>query len=179
MSATLPRDSCRSFGPWRILNSAGVNYAVLGNRESCSGDLARRSGNEYLFSEIAKGNVEVLNSVLDENRSVMTRCPHCLHVLKNEYRSFGGRYEVQHHSQVIKRLIGDGSITMRSGDSSPLTFHDPCYLGRQNGEYEAPRELLSRTGSELVEMGRIKQNSFCCGGGGAQAWKEEEPGVDL
>ena len=159
-----------------ILNSAGVNYATLGNRESCSGDLARRSGNEYLFSEIAKGNVEVLNSVVDENRSVMTGCPHCLHVLKNEYRSFGGRYEVQHHSQVIQRLISDGSITMGSGDSSPLTFHDPCYLGRQNGEYEAPRELLSRTGSELVEMGRVKQNSFCCGGGGAQAWKEEEPG---
>jgi Fe-S oxidoreductase len=160
-----------------ILNAAGVNYAVLGNKESCSGDLARRSGNEYLFSEIAQRNVEVLNSVLDESKSVMTGCPHCLHVLKNEYTPFGGKYEVQHHSQVIRRLIDDGSIEMKSSVEATVTFHDPCYLGRQNGEYEAPRDLLSSAGTELVEMDRVKENSFCCGGGGAQAWKEEEAGT--
>jgi len=160
-----------------ILQGAGVNYAVLGNRERCTGDVARRSGNEYLFAEMARGNVDTLDAVVPPGKKIVTGCPHCLHVIKNEYPTFGGSFDVLHHTQAIQDLIASGSITLDTDGSTPVTFHDPCYLGRQNGEYDAPRDSLLGAGAGLVEMERRRENSFCCGGGGAQAWKEEEQGT--
>ncbi len=162
----------RSFS--KILNKAGVNFAVLGNKESCTGDSARRSGNEYLFSMMAEQNVELLNSV--KPKKIVTTCPHCLHTIKNEYKQFGGNFEVVHHTQFIDELMKQGRLNPQSGDEK-MTFHDPCYLGRHNGEYKAPRHDLSRVG-QLVEMPRNEENSFCCGAGGGQMWKEEEEGTE-
>jgi Fe-S oxidoreductase len=160
----------------RILNAAGVNYAVLGQNEQCSGDSARRAGNEYLFFELANANVEILNEVAPKR--IVTTCPHCLHTLKNEYPAFGGNYEVIHHTQLINELVGAGKIQMDlEGDNLKVTFHDPCYLGRQNKIFEAPREDLKAARLEVVEMPRHADKSFCCGAGGAQMWKEEEHGT--
>jgi len=160
----------------KILNASGLNYAVLGQNEQCTGDSARRAGNEYLFFELASANVEMLNEVKPPR--IVTTCPHCLHTLKNEYPAFGGEYEVIHHTQLINELVGAGKIQMNlEGDSMQVTFHDPCYLGRHNKIVDAPREDLKAAGLITVEMPRHGQKSFCCGAGGAQMWKEEEEGT--
>jgi Fe-S oxidoreductase/nitrate reductase gamma subunit len=159
-----------------ILNTAGVNFAVLGEQEQCTGDSARRAGNEFLFNEMAIANVELLNEV-DPPR-IVTTCPHCLHTLNNEYPAFGGNYEVIHHSQLINELIEDGRLRIEPGTNQVLAFHDPCYLGRQNNILEEPRQVLSRTQNNLIELARSGNKSFCCGAGGAQMWKEEAEGKE-
>ena len=160
----------------KILNTAGVNYAVLGQNEQCNGDSARRAGREDIFFALASANVEILNEV--KPKRIVTTCPHCLHTIKNEYPAFGGHYEVMHHTQLINELVGAGKISLEvSKDQYTVTFHDPCYLGRHNGILEAPREALRSAGVTTIEMPRNERKSFCCGAGGAQMWKEEEPGT--
>ncbi len=160
----------------KILNTAGVNYAVLGKNERCTGDSARRSGNEALFFELATGNVEMLNEV--KPKRIVTTCPHCLHTLKNEYPAFGGNYTVVHHTQLIDELFADGKLKIDPSKQSNVTFHDPCYLGRHNDVYDAPRGALQGAGASITELPRNRANSFCCGAGGAQMWKEEEHGSE-
>ena len=155
----------------KILNAAGVNYAVLGEQETCCGDSARRAGNEYLFFEMASANVEMLNEV--NPKRIVTTCPHGFHTLKNEYPQFGGNYEVMHHTQFVEELLKEGKIKIDQAGMEKITFHDPCYLGRHNGEYDAPRFVLEQVGADLVEMEHTKNKAFCCGAGGAQIWKEE------
>jgi Fe-S oxidoreductase len=160
----------------KILNAAGVNFAVLGQNEQCTGDSARRAGREDIFFGLASANVEILNEV--KPKRIVTTCPHCLHTIKNEYPAFGGSYEVIHHTQLINELVGAGKISLEvSKDQYTVTFHDPCYLGRHNGILEAPREALKSAGVTTIEMPRNERKSFCCGAGGAQMWKEEEPGT--
>ncbi len=173
--ATDPRaqKTARAFA--RVLAAAGVDFAVLGPQERCTGDAARRSGNEYLFAELARANVVILNGV--GPRRIVTTCPHCLHTLKNEYPAFGGRYTVIHHTQLLQELLEAGRLHLApEAAAEAVTFHDPCYLGRQNGMYEAPRRSLLGAGTSLTEMPRRRAKSFCCGAGGAQMWKEEEAG---
>ena len=160
----------------RILNQAGVEFAVLGTEESCTGDPAKRSGNEFLFQMQAMANVEVLNAY--EIKTIVTACPHCFNTLKNEYPELGGNYEVLHHTQFLKQLLNDGRLKIEGGSfkGKRITFHDPCYLGRANQVYEAPRELIKKLDAELVEMKNCKQNGLCCGAGGAQMFKEAEAG---
>jgi Fe-S oxidoreductase len=160
-----------------LLHAAGVNFAVLGNRETCTGDVARRAGNEYLFFEMARMNIETLNAAGVDKKKIVTGCPHCLHTLGREYPDLGGHYEVLHHTQFITELIGSGQLQLNGTALEKVTFHDPCYLGRHNGEYDAPREALAQAGTTLLEMERNRSNSFCCGAGGAQVWKEEEEGT--
>jgi Fe-S oxidoreductase len=157
-----------------ILNKAGIKYAVLGEQEQCTGDSARRAGNEFLFNELAMANVEMLNEVAPKR--IVTTCPHCLHTIKNEYPAFGGNYEVVHHTQLINELIAAGKLKLRANETGQVTFHDPCYLGRQNDILAAPRTAILETRNTLVEMPRNGHQSFCCGAGGAQMWKEEEEG---
>ncbi len=162
-----------------ILNTAGVNYAVLGEGEQCTGDSARRAGKEDIFFGLATANVEILNEV--KPGRIVTTCPHCLHTLKNEYPAFGGNYEVIHHTQLINELIAGDRLKLNPQAPNQnlrpkMTFHDPCYLGRQNNILEEPRQDLARLGINLVEMARSGEKSFCCGAGGAQMWKEEEHG---
>jgi Fe-S oxidoreductase/nitrate reductase gamma subunit len=160
----------------KILNTAGVNFAVLGRNEQCTGDSARRAGREDIFFALASANVEILNEI--KPRRIVTTCPHCLHTLKNEYPAFGGNYTVIHHTQLINELVGAGKIHLStSDDHTALTFHDPCYLGRHNGIFDAPRDSLKSTGAQVIEMPRHDAWSFCCGAGGAQMWKEEENGT--
>ncbi len=160
----------------KILNAAGVNYAVLGQNEQCTGNSARRAGREDIFFGLATANVEILNEV--KPKRIVTTCPHCLHTLKNEYPAFGGNYTVIHHTQLINELVGVGKIQMKlAGDTMKITFHDPCYLGRHNQIFDAPREDLKSAGLQVIEMPRNSAKSFCCGAGGAQMWKEEEPGT--
>jgi Fe-S oxidoreductase len=157
-----------------ILNKAGVNFAVLGEQEQCTGDSARRAGNEFLFNELASANVEMLNEV--KPKRIVTTCPHCLHTLKNEYPAFGGNYTVLHHTQFINELLMEGKLKIKAGEATKMTYHDPCYLGRQNDILEAPRILLQQVQTDFTEMPRHGRKSFCCGAGGAQMWKEEEAG---
>lgn len=160
----------------RILNKVGVDFAVLGTEESCTGDPAKRAGNEFLFQMQAAGNIEVLNAY--EVQKIVTACPHCFNTIKNEYPELGGSYEVVHHTQFLKSLLEEGKLKVEGGKfkGKRITFHDPCYLGRANGEYEAPRELLEKLEVELVEMKRCKSRGLCCGAGGAQMFKESEEG---
>ena len=160
----------------KILNKANVSFAVLGTEESCTGDPAKRSGNEFLFQMQAVTNIEVLNAY--EVKKVVTACPHCFNTLKNEYPSLGGTYEVVHHTQFLKQLLEEGRITMEGGKfkGKRITFHDPCYLGRANNVYEAPRDLIRKLDAELVEMKSCKTRGLCCGAGGAQMFKEPEKG---
>ena len=159
----------------QVLHAAGVRFAVLGSEERCSGDSARRSGNEYLFHELAQANVETLNRVAPKR--IVTTCPHCLHTLKNEYPAFGGHYQVMHHTELLQELVAQGRLRLQDAvPSELLTFHDPCFLGRQNGVVEAPRQLLGLAGASLAEMTDHGRRSLCCGAGGGQMWKEEEHG---
>jgi Fe-S oxidoreductase len=161
----------------KVLAAAGVNYAVLGAMESCTGDAARRSGNEFLFAEMAKANIETLNEV--KPKRIVTTCPHCLHTLGKEYKQLGGNYDVIHHTQLLSELTAAKKISVqRSGESDQITFHDPCYLGRHNGIVDAPRTVLGDLGVNTIEMPRHGKQSFCCGAGGAQMWKEEEHGQE-
>ncbi len=160
----------------KILNKANVSFAVLGTEESCTGDPAKRAGNEFLFQMQAVTNIEVMNAY--GVKKVVTACPHCFNTLKNEYPGLGGNYEVVHHTQFLKQLLEEGRITMEGGafKGKRITFHDPCYLGRANGVYEAPRELIRKLDAELVEMKNCKKRGLCCGAGGAQMFKEPEKG---
>lgn len=164
----------RSFA--KILNKAGVNFSVLGDKEKCTGDSARRTGNEYIFSMLAEENVNNLKSA--KVKKIVTTCPHCLHTLKNEYPQFDGNFEVVHHAQFIEELINSGKISFKNGNKDKITYHDPCYLGRHNGIYQSPRSALSLSGADLIEMDRNRNRSFCCGAGGGNMWKEEEEGKE-
>ncbi len=160
----------------RILNKAHVKFAVLGQEEGCTGDPARRAGNEFLFQMQALQNITVLNGY--GVTRIVSACPHCFNTFKNEYPALGGQYEVMHHTQFINTLIKEGRIKVEGGSfqGKRITFHDPCYLGRGNDEYEAPREVLLKLDAALVEMKRSKEKGLCCGAGGAQMWKEAEKG---
>jgi Fe-S oxidoreductase len=161
----------------KILHTAGVNFAVLGDRENCTGDVARRAGKEDLYYELAMGNVETLNDVAPKR--IVVTCPHCFHNIGKEYHQFGGNYEVVHHTQLIEELIAAGKVPLNAHPDrmSNVTFHDPCYLGRHNGVIDEPRSVLNSLGAPVVEMARYGTGSFCCGAGGAQFWKEEEHGA--
>jgi heterodisulfide reductase subunit D len=160
----------------KLLHNAKVSFAVLGKEESCTGDPAKRSGNEFLFQMQAMANIEVLNAY--EVKTIVTTCPHCFNTLKNEYPSLGGDYEVLHHTQFLKKLIENGRLSITGGTfrGKRITYHDPCYLGRANEIYEAPRALIAKLDAELVEMKRCKRDALCCGAGGAQMFKEPEKG---
>ena len=160
----------------KILKKAKVDFAVLGTEESCNGDPAKRAGNEFLFQMQAAANIEVLNGY--GIRKIVTTCPHCFNIIKNEYPGLGGNYEVMHHTTFLKSLLDEGRLTVEGGKykGMRITFHDPCYLGRGNDVYEAPRDLLRKLEVELVEMKRCRKNAMCCGAGGAQFFKEPEPG---
>ncbi|KPM30376.1 Iron-sulfur-binding reductase [Croceitalea dokdonensis DOKDO 023] len=160
----------------KLLHKAGVSFAVLGTEESCTGDPAKRAGNEFLFQMQAMTNIEVMNGY--EIKKVVTACPHCFNTIKNEYPSLGGTYEVLHHTQFLKALVDEGRITLEGGTykGKRITYHDPCYLGRANDVFEAPRELISKLDAELVEMKNCRKKGLCCGAGGAQMFKEPEKG---
>lgn len=160
----------------KLLIKAEVSFAVLGPEESCTGDPAKRAGNEFLFQMQAMTNIEVLNGY--EVKKIVTACPHCFNTLKNEYPGLGGKYEVVHHTQFLKQLLDGGKLKVEGGRFSGkrITFHDPCYLGRANNEYEAPRAVLAKLESELVEMKSCKAKGLCCGAGGAQMFKDAEAG---
>lgn len=160
-----------------ILEKAGVSFAILGSEESCTGDPARRSGNEFLFQMMAYQNIQVLNGY--HIKKIVTACPHCFNILKNEYPDLGGNYEVIHHTTLLQQLINEGKIKLKEGGEykgRKITYHDSCYLGRSNNIYEAPRKVLEALDAELVEMKRCRSNGLCCGAGGAQMFKEEEKG---
>lgn len=162
----------------KILDATGIKYAVLGNEEMCTGDPARRAGNEFMFQMMAYQNIQVLNNY--EIKKIVTACPHCFNILKNEYPALGGNYEVIHHTTFLQELIDAGKIKLQGGGNfkgKKITFHDSCYLGRANNIYEAPRKVLEALDAELVEMKRCRSKGLCCGAGGAQMFKEEEKGT--
>jgi Fe-S oxidoreductase len=161
----------------QILNKVGVDFAILGKEESCTGDPARRAGNEFLFQMMAYNNIQVLNGY--SVKKIVTACPHCFNIIKNEYPALGGTYEVVHHTVFLQDLINSGRLVLKGGGAfkgKKITYHDSCYLGRANNIYEAPRAVLEALDIELVEMKRCKSNGLCCGAGGAQMFKEDEPG---
>ena len=160
-----------------ILNKVGIKYAILGKEEMCTGDPARRAGNEFMFQMMAYQNIQVLNGY--GIKKIVTACPHCFNIIKNEYPELGGTYEVIHHATFLQQLIDEGKIKIKEGGSfkgKKITYHDSCYLGRANNIYEAPRKVLEALDVELVEMKRCRSNGLCCGAGGAQMFKEEEKG---
>ncbi|MGE5220163.1 MAG: (Fe-S)-binding protein [Chloroflexota bacterium] len=159
-----------------IFNAAGLDWAVLGKDEKCTGDTARRAGNEYLFSQMAEENIAALNAI--QPKTIVTTCPHCFHTIANEYPQFGGNFVVKHHTEFIDELIRAGKVRLAGGDGGSVTYHDPCYLGRHNGIFDQPRALIRATGASLTEPSRNQRNSFCCGAGGGQFWKEEEKGAE-
>lgn len=161
-----------------ILDKIGINYAILGKEEMCNGDPARRAGNEFMFQMMAYQNIQTLNNY--GVKKIVTACPHCFNILKNEYPELGGNYEVIHHTVFLQQLINEGKIKLKDGGvfkGKKITYHDSCYLGRANNIYEAPRKVLEALDTELVEMKRCKTNGLCCGAGGAQMFKEEEKGT--
>jgi Fe-S oxidoreductase len=159
-----------------ILDSAGVKYAILGTEESCTGDPAKRAGNEFLFQMMAMSNIQMLEAYAV--KKIVTTCPHCFNTLRNEYPSLGGHYEVIHHTQFINELLGSGRLAIEGGafKGKKIVYHDSCYLGRANGIYEAPRMVIERLDADLQEMKRCRTNGLCCGAGGAQMFKEAEEG---
>jgi Fe-S oxidoreductase len=159
-----------------ILGKAGIRFAILGTEEGCTGDPAKRAGNEFLFQMQAMQNIEVLNGY--GIKKIVTACPHCFNTLKNEYPGLGGHYEVIHHTQFINQLLEDGRLSIEGGPfkGKKITYHDSCYLGRANGVYEAPRMVIERLDADLVELKRCRTNGLCCGAGGAQMFKEAEAG---
>ena len=159
-----------------IFNAAGVDWAVLGKAEKCTGDTARRTGNEYLFAQMAEENVAALNEV--KPKTIVTTCPHCFHTIANEYPQFGGNFVVKHHTEFIDELVRSGKLKLAANGSDSVTYHDPCYLGRHNGIFDQPRRLIQTSGGKLTEPSRNQKNSFCCGAGGGQFWKEEEKGTE-
>lgn len=168
----ITRDICK------ILHHVGIKYAILGTEENCTGDPAKRAGNEFLFQMQALTNIQILNGY--EVKKIVTACPHCFNTLKNEYPDLGGHYEVIHHTQLIQQLIDEGKLKAEGGESfrgRRITYHDPCYLGRGNNVYEAPRKALEHLDAQLVEMKRCRSNGLCCGAGGAQLFKEPERGT--
>jgi heterodisulfide reductase subunit D len=155
----------------------GIKFAILGKEEACTGDPARRAGNEFLFQMMAYNNIQILNGY--GVKKIVTACPHCFNILQNEYSDLGGNYEVIHHTVLLQQLINEGKIKLRDAASfkgKKITYHDSCYLGRANNIYEAPRKVLEALDAELVEMKRCRVNGLCCGAGGANMFKEEEPG---
>lgn len=170
-SQRITRDICK------ILHHVGLKYAILGEEESCTGDPAKRAGNEFLFQMQAMTNIQVIDAY--QIKKIVTACPHCFNTIKNEYPALGGHYEIIHHTQLIQSLIDDGKLKAEGGESfkgKRITYHDPCYLGRGNGIYEAPRKALEALDADLTEMRRCKSNGLCCGAGGAQMFKEPEQG---
>ena len=159
-----------------IFHAAGVDWAVLGKDEKCTGDPARRAGNEYLFAQMAEENVAALNEI--KPKTIVTTCPHCFHTIANEYPQFGGKFTVKHHTEFIDELIRGGRLKLAAAGDDAVTYHDPCYLGRHNGVFDQPRALIQAAGGKLTEPRRNQKNSFCCGAGGAQFWKEEEKGTE-
>jgi len=161
----------------KILNEVGIDYAILGKEESCTGDPARRAGNEFVFQMSALQNIETLK--MYKVKKIVTTCPHCFNTLKNEYPALGGNYEVLHHTQLLHQLIYEGKLKLKEGgvfEGKKITYHDSCYIGRVNGVYEAPRAVLEALDNDLVEMKRCKTTGLCCGAGGAQMFKEDEQG---
>jgi len=159
----------------QLLDHAGVDFAVLGKRECCTGDSARRAGNEYLYKQLAEENVSTLNEL--RPKLIVATCPHCMNAVGKEYRQLGGDYKVMHHTEYLERLVAEGTLVAEAATST-VTYHDPCYLGRHNGVYDAPRNVLNILSNSFVELDRNRENSFCCGAGGAQFWKEEEAGEE-
>jgi heterodisulfide reductase subunit D len=160
-----------------ILNHIGIRWAILGKEELCTGDPARRAGNEFLFQMMAYQNIQTLQNY--QVRKIVTACPHCFNILKNEYPELGGQYEVVHHTVFLQELLDQGKVRLKEGGSykgKKIAYHDSCYLGRANGIYEAPRKVLEALDAELVEMKRCRSKGLCCGAGGAQMFKEEEKG---
>ncbi|MBK8722552.1 MAG: (Fe-S)-binding protein [Saprospiraceae bacterium] len=160
-----------------ILDACEINYAILGNEEQCTGDPARRAGNEFVFQMLALQNIQTMN--MYEVKKIVATCPHCFNILKNDYPALGGNYEVMHHSDYLNQLIKEGRIKLKEGGDfkgKKIAYHDSCYLGRINGIYEAPRSVLEELDLNLVDLKRSKQNGLCCGAGGAQMFKEDEPG---
>lgn len=161
----------------KILHECGIQFAILGNEETCTGDPARRAGNEFLFQMLAHQNIQTLN--MYGVKRIVTACPHCFNTLKNEYPTLGGNYEVIHHTQYLQQLITEGRLKLKGGGNfqgKKITYHDSCYMGRINGVYEAPRALLAALDADLVELKRSRQHGLCCGAGGAQMFKEDEKG---
>lgn len=168
----ITRDICR------ILQHVGIKYAILGTEESCTGDPAKRAGNEFLFQMQAMMNIQVLDGY--HVKKIVTACPHCFNTLKNEYPALGGNYELIHHTQLIQGLIDEGKLKPADGNvfqGKKITYHDPCYLGRANEVYEAPRKVLESLDAQLIELKRCKSNGLCCGAGGGQMFKEPEKGT--
>ncbi len=160
----------------KILNAVGIKFAILGNEEMCSGDPARRAGNEFIFQMMALQNIQTLNTY--NIKKIVATCPHCFNTLKNEYPALGGHYDVVHHSVFLQQLINEGKLKVEGGafKGKKITYHDSCYMGRVNNIYEAPREVIAALDADLVELKRCKTNGLCCGAGGAQMFKEDEPG---